>query len=259
MNSNLSATNIVTSAFVIIGNEILSGRTKDVNLAYLAKELVITGIRLEEVRVIQDDRHVIADTIRVLRKKYDYIFTSGGIGPTHDDITCESVAQSFGLEVEYHPDALERMKVHAKERGVQLNEARLRMARTPVGATLILNPVSAAPGFTVENVHVMAGVPAVFQAMVNELLPTLRAGTRIHSKTVVCNLGEGTVARGLEEIQKNHPTIDIGSYPFFRDGIYGTSLVLRGPSIVALETVAEAIRHLIKNHGGNPVDEEDQG
>ena len=254
MNTSISEIKTVTAAFVIIGNEILSGRTKDVNLSYLATALVQVGIRLDEVRVIRDDQSTIANTVKTLRSEYDYVFTSGGIGPTHDDITCDSIALSFELDVHHHPEALRRMKAHAKKRGVELNEARLRMARTPLGASLINNPISAAPGFTIENVHVMAGVPSVFQAMVNELLPTLRRGTKIHSRTVISNLGEGTVANGLEKIQSKYPTIDIGSYPFFKNGIYGTSLVLRGAQVNDLEVAAKDIFNLIKECGGHPTD-----
>ena len=254
MNTSISEIKTVTAAFVIIGNEILSGRTKDVNLSYLATVLVQVGIRLDEVRVIRDDQSTIANTVKTLRSEYDYVFTSGGIGPTHDDITCDSIALSFELDVHHHPEALKRMKAHAKKRGVELNEARLRMARTPLGASLINNPISAAPGFTIENVHVMAGVPSVFQAMVNELLPTLRRGTKIYSRTVISNLGEGTVANGLEKIQSKYPTIDIGSYPFFKNGIYGTSLVLRGAQVNDLEVAAKDIFNLIKECGGHPTD-----
>ena len=254
MNTSISEIKTVTAAFVIIGNEILSGRTKDVNLCYLATALVQVGIRLDEVRVIRDDQSTIANTVKTLRSEYDYVFTSGGIGPTHDDITCDSIALSFELDVHHHPEALKRMKAHAKKRGVELNEARLRMARTPLGASLINNPISAAPGFTIENVHVMAGVPSVFQAMVNELLPTLRRGTKIYSRTVISNLGEGTVANGLEKIQSKYPTIDIGSYPFFKNGIYGTSLVLRGAQVNDLDVAAKDIFNLIKEYGGHPTD-----
>lgn len=254
MNTSISEIKIVTAAFIIIGNEILSGRTKDVNLSYLATALVQIGIRLDEVRVIRDDQSTITNTVKTLRSEYDYIFTSGGIGPTHDDITCDSIALSFGLDVHHHPEALKRMKAHAKKRGVELNEARLRMARTPLGASLINNPISAAPGFTIENVHVMAGVPSVFQAMVSELLPTLRTGTKIHSRTVISNLGEGTVAKGLEEIQNKYPTIDIGSYPFFKNHIYGTSLVLRGAQVNDLDRAAKDISNLIIKCGGHPTD-----
>ena len=255
MASDDNTINLVTAAFVIIGNEILSGRTKDANLSFLASELSNIGIRLEEVRIIKDDHVTIAETVKIIRKQYDYVFTSGGIGPTHDDITCDSIAQSFNLEVYHHPDAVQRMSDHARKRNVELNEARMRMARTPKGATLILNPISAAPGFTVENVHVMAGVPSVFQAMVKELLPTLKTGTKVHSVTVICNLGEGLIAKGLEEIQIQKPNIDIGSYPYFRSGVYGTELVLRGTDIKDIEASAESIRQLIIKNCGHPTNE----
>ena len=258
MTDGKNPINVVTAAFIIIGNEILSGRTKDANLSFLANELVALGIRLEEVRVIKDDHSVIADTVRTLRQTYNYVFTSGGIGPTHDDITCDSIAKSFEVEVHHHPDAIERMEVHAKKRNVELNEARMRMARTTVDATLILNPISAAPGFTIENVHVMTGVPSVFQAMVKELLPTLKTGTKLNSITVISSLGEGTIANGLAEIQRTQSTIDIGSYPFFRSGTYGTELVLRGTDINDLEVAAQSVRQLIKEQGGTPRNEEEK-
>ncbi|MBL6599872.1 MAG: competence/damage-inducible protein A [Alphaproteobacteria bacterium] len=248
---------IVTAAFIIIGDEILSGRTKDANLGFIADELVEAGIRLKEVRVISDDEDEIVDTVRALSAKYDYVFTSGGIGPTHDDITCDSVAKAFDRGVSHHPEAVKRMRAHAGDVGVDLNEARMRMARTPDGAELILNPVSAAPGFIVENVHVMAGVPRIFQAMVKELLPTLKGGDKIHSIAVSSNLGEGRVATGLGEIQARYPAIAIGSYPYFRAGNYGTTLVLRGTEMAVLEAAAEEVRQLIRDQGGDASDVED--
>jgi molybdenum cofactor synthesis domain-containing protein len=247
---------IVTAGFIIIGDEILSGRTKDANLGFIADELVEAGIRLKEVRVISDDEDEIVDTVRALSGKFDYVFTSGGIGPTHDDITCDSVAKAFDLEVSHHPDAVKRMTAHAGNVGVDLNEARMRMARTPDGASLILNPVSAAPGFTVGNVHVMAGVPRIFQAMVKELLPTLKGGAKVHSLAVSSNLGEGRVATGLGEIQARYPDINIGSYPYFRAGNYGTTLVLRGTDIERLRPAAAEVRQLIRDQGGEPTDVE---
>lgn len=248
---------IVTAAFIIIGDEILSGRTKDANLGFIADELVEAGIRLKEVRVISDDEDEIVDTVRALSAKYDYVFTSGGIGPTHDDITCDSVAKAFDRGVSHHPEAVKRMRAHAGDVGVDLNEARMRMARTPDGADLILNPVSAAPGFIVENVHVMAGVPRIFQAMVKELLPTLKGGDKIHSIAVSSNLGEGRVATGLGEIQARYPAIAIGSYPYFRAGNYGTTLVLRGTEMAVLEAAAEEVRQLIRDQGGVASDVEE--
>jgi molybdenum cofactor synthesis domain-containing protein len=256
MTDSKAAAEIVTAAFIIIGDEILSGRTKDANLGFIADELVEAGIRLKEVRVISDDEDEIVDAIRALRGRYDYVFTSGGIGPTHDDITCDSVAKSFGLGVSHHPDAVKRMTAHAGNVGVDLNEARMRMARTPNGASLILNPVSAAPGFTVENVHVMAGVPRIFQAMVKELLPTLQGGDKVLSLAVSSNLGEGRVATGLGEIQARFPDVTIGSYPYFRAGNYGTTLVLRGTDMERLKPAAEEVRQLIRDQGGEPTDVE---
>ncbi len=247
---------IVTAAFVIIGNEILSGRTPDANLEFLAVELVKAGIRLEEVRVIPDDQDRITTTIRALRDCYDHVFMSGGIGPTHDDITCESVAASFNLAVEYHPDAVARMQAHSERIGIELNEVRMRMARTPVGASLIVNPVSAAPGFTVENVHVMAGVPRVFQAMVKELVPTLAGGARMLSIAITSSLGEGILATGLGVIQTRYPDIDIGSYPYFRAGAFGTTLVLRGTDMTPLDNAAAEVEALIRDEGGEPTRQE---
>jgi molybdenum cofactor synthesis domain-containing protein len=247
---------IVTAAFIIIGDEILSGRTKDANLGFIADELVEAGIRLKEVRVVSDDEDEIIASVRALSENYNYVFTSGGIGPTHDDITCDSVAKAFNLGVSHHPDAVKRMRAHAGNVGVDLNEARMRMARTPDGASLILNPVSAAPGFTVGNVHVMAGVPRIFQAMVKELLPTLQGGAKVLSLAISSNLGEGKVATGLGEIQARYPDIAIGSYPYFRAGNYGTTLVLRGTDMAVLQRAGEEVRQLIRDEGGQPTDVE---
>ena len=248
---------IVTAAFVCIGDEILSGRTRDANLGFIAERLVEAGIRLREARVVRDDEDEIAGTVRELSARYDHVFTSGGIGPTHDDITCDSVAKSFGLAVRHDPEAVRRMEAHAKRAGLELNEARMRMARTPEGAALIRNPVSAAPGFTVGNVHVMAGVPRIFQAMVKELLPTLRGGAKMLSVSVVSNLGEGAVAAGLGDIQARYPDVDIGSYPYFRAGSFGTTLVLRGVDRARIEAAAEEARRLIRDIGGVPSDPEE--
>jgi molybdenum cofactor synthesis domain-containing protein len=248
---------IVTAAFIIIGDEILSGRTKDANLGFIADELVEAGIRLKEVRVISDDEDEIVTTVRALSVKFDYVFTSGGIGPTHDDITCDSVAKAFDVAVSHHPDAVKRMRAHASNVGVDLNEARMRMARTPDGAKLILNPVSAAPGFIIGNVHVMAGVPRVFQAMVKELLPTLKGGDKVLSVAISSNLGEGKLATSLGEIQVRYPDVTIGSYPYFRAGNYGTTLVLRGTDMDRINLAAKEVRQLIRDQGGEPRDVED--
>ena len=247
---------IVTAAFVIIGNEILSGRTRESNLAVLASALVDAGIRLIEVRVIPDEKDRIVNTIRAMRDSHDHVFTSGGIGPTHDDITCDSVAEAFGSQVALHPDAFARMKAHADRVGIELNESRMRMARTPVGASLIVNPISAAPGFSIGNVHVMAGVPRIFEAMVTGLIPTLVSGVRLYSVEVESSLGEGTVAAGLAEIQQSHPDIEIGSYPWYRSSGHGTTLVLRGPDLSLLDCAATEVEKLVRRLGGNPLRKE---
>lgn len=244
----------VTAAFLIIGNEILSGRTKDKNLGFLAERLTDAGIRLAEVRVVRDEEEEIVKAVRTLSETYTYVFTSGGIGPTHDDITCASVAAAFGLPVIRHPEAMRRLTVHYETIGREFNEARKKMAETPEGATLIDNPVSTAPGFIVGNVHVMAGVPSVFQAMVLELLPKLQHGARVESRAVSCTLGEGTVAIALGAIQDRFPEVEIGSYPYFRAGYFGTTLVARGTDIAKLEEAAEAIRQMIRDHDGEPIE-----
>ncbi|MBT6138522.1 MAG: competence/damage-inducible protein A [Rhodospirillaceae bacterium] len=245
---------VVTAAFLIIGNEILSGRTKDLNLNVLATALVEKGIRMREARVVADDEDEIVGAVQALSKRYDHVFTSGGIGPTHDDISCDCIAKAFGRPVIRNPGALRLLQVHYERSGIELNEARLRMANTPEGATLIDNPVSAAPGFTIENVHVMAGVPRIFEAMVKELLPRLVGGAPVRSISISCPLGEGIVAAGLGAIQAEHPDLEVGSYPYFRAGKIGTTLVARGSDDADLEAAAEKIRALIRQNGGEPIE-----
>lgn len=242
----------VTAAFLIIGNEILSGRTKDKNLGFLAEKLTETGIRLSEVRVVRDEEEEIVAAVRALSGAYTYVFTSGGIGPTHDDITCASIAVAFNKPVIRNPEAMRRMAAHYESSGRELNEARKKMAETPEGATLIDNVVSIAPGFIIGNVHVMAGVPSVFQAMVLELLPILKHGSKMKSRSVSCTIGEGTVAAPLGAIQDRFPDVEIGSYPYYRAGGFGTTLVARGTDEAVLEEVAEAIRQMIREFGGEP-------
>ena len=234
----------VTAAFVIIGNEILSGRTKDANLNYLATFLNERGIQLREVRVIPDITATIVETVNELRAKFDYLFTSGGIGPTHDDITSASIAAAFGTEVYRHPDAEKVLfdQYVPEDR----TPARMKMADVPRGATLIDNPVSKAPGFRIENVFTLAGVPKIFQAMLDELAADLVGGEPVKSVTVTTNLGEGVVAEGLEVIQNDYPDMDIGSYPFFRSGVFGTSLVMRSTSEDDLESAAEKLNEFYK-------------
>ena len=243
----------VTAAFVIIGNEILSGRTRDANLEVLARALDKAGIRLEEVRVIRDDKEAIIDTIRALRSRYDQIFTSGGIGPTHDDITCDSIAAAFNVEVHVHAEAKARLQARAEQADIILNEARMRMARIPVGASLIDNPVSAAPGFSLGNVHVMAGVPSIFKAMVRNLLPRLPSGARMQSVTIQASLTEGSLAADLAEIQVRHDDIEIGSYPYYRAKDRGTMLVLRGLDRARLAAAATDVQKLVRDLGADPV------
>ena len=242
----------VTAALLIIGNEILSGRTQDKNLAHIATVLNEVGVRLTEVRVIPDIEGEIIDAVNTLRKKFDYVFTTGGIGPTHDDITAESVAKAFGLKLIIHPEAFRRMDLHYKQMGREMNEARLRMAKTPEGATLIDNPISTAPGFNVENVYVMAGVPSIMQAMLEGIKGGLVGGATVLSRTVLCTLGEGDVAAGLGAIQKAHPDIDLGSYPQYSRGHFRVSLVMRGTDAAALDGCRDEVMGLIRSLGGTP-------
>ncbi len=244
----------VTAAFVIIGNEILSGRTKDANLNFLATFLNQRGIQLREVRVVPDITETIIDTVNLLKAKFDYVFTSGGIGPTHDDITSASIAEAFSTELYRHPDAEELL--HTQYSPEDRTPARMKMADVPRGATLIDNPVSKAPGFRIENVFVLAGVPEIFQAMLDELAPSLVGGTPVESVTVSTNLGEGVVADGLEVIQNNFPDMDVGSYPYFRSGVFGTSLVMRSQNTADLELAAEQVRALIRSLGQEPIEGE---
>jgi molybdenum cofactor synthesis domain-containing protein len=242
----------VTAAMLIIGNEILSGRTKDKNLAYVAETLNEVGVRLAEARVIPDIEDEIVDAVNTLRAKYDYVFTSGGIGPTHDDITAECVARAFGRRLIVHPEAFRRMDEHYKQTGREMNEARLRMARTPEGATLIDNPISTAPGFNVENVYVMAGVPSIMQAMLQGIKGGLVGGATVLSRTVLCTLGEGDVADGLGAIQKAYPDIDIGSYPQYSRGDFKVSLVMRGTEEAPLDNCMHEVIGLVRSLGGEP-------
>ena len=217
-----------TAAMLVIGDEILSGRTRDANMHYLAGQLTEAGIDLKEVRVVSDDRAAIMSAVQVLSEMYDTVFTSGGIGPTHDDITADCIADAFGAGIDVRDDAREILEAHYARAGTELNAARLRMARIPDGATLIDNPVSAAPGFCLGNVHVMAGVPSVFQAMVASVLPTLTSGAPLVSRTLRIDRGEGDIAGPLGSLAEAHPDLSIGSYPFQKDGRYGANVVIRG-------------------------------
>ena len=224
-----------TAAMLVIGDEILSGRTRDANMYHLAGELAQRGIDLCEVRIVSDVQARIVAALNDLRAGYDHVFTSGGIGPTHDDITADAVAAAFGVGVDIREDARAILAAHYQRTGLELNTARLRMARVPDGAVLIENPVSAAPGFSIGNVHVMAGVPSVFQAMVAGLLPTLSAGKPLLSQTLRIERGEGEIAGPLGALAAEYPQLSIGSYPYVRDGAFGANVVIRGSDAAALD------------------------
>ncbi|MEP5762221.1 MAG: molybdopterin-binding protein [Litoreibacter sp.] len=230
-----------TAAMIVIGDEILSGRTQDTNTHYLAGQLTQAGVAMEEARVVSDVHERIVATVKELSGTYDYVFTSGGIGPTHDDITADAVGAAFGAHVDVRDDARGLLAAHYAKNGMELNAARLRMARIPEGATLIDNPVSIAPGFKIENVHVMAGVPAVFKAMVATVLPTLTGGAPLLSRTLRVVRGEGDIAGPLAELAENHPEVSFGSYPFHKDGIYGSNIVIRGTDDTVLEKMIVAL------------------
>jgi molybdenum cofactor synthesis domain-containing protein len=226
-----------TACVIIIGNEILSGKTQDANLQFLGLELAKLGIKLAEARVVRDEPEMIVAQLNECRAKYTYVFTTGGIGPTHDDITAECVARAFGVPLTLDPEAVERLR-----RGrAELNEARLKMARLPAGATLIDNPVSHAPGFRLDNVFVYAGIPAIMRAMFAASVPLLTRGARILSASVDVYAREGDLAEPLERIARAHPEVEIGSYPFAREGRFGASLVVRGTDAAAVERVREKI------------------
>lgn len=235
----------VTAAMLVIGDEILSGRTKDKNIGYVAEYLTNMGIDLKEVRVVSDELDDIADAVNALRNRYTYVFTSGGIGPTHDDITADGVSQAFGLPCEHNAEALAILEKHYSKTDLEFTEARKRMARTPRGASLIDNPVSKAPGFRIENVHVMAGVPTIMQAMMDSIAPTLKGGAKILSKTVDCPIGEGTIGGPLGEIQENHPDTMIGSYPKFEGGNITTQIVVRGQDDGKIDAAITDVKAMI--------------
>ena len=236
---------IVTAAMLVIGDEILSGRTKDRNIGHLADIMTAIGVDLSEVRIVPDVEDEIVAAVNALRQRYDYVFTSGGIGPTHDDITADSIAKAFNVPCEHDARALKLLEESYAKRGIEFTEARKRMARMPRGAEHIDNPVSAAPGFRIGNVHVMAGVPSIFQAMLDNVVPTLRTGTKLLSATVECPFGEGLVGSALAEIQKAHPDTIIGSYPKYLDGSFWTELVVRARSEAALESARLAVDAMV--------------
>lgn len=237
---------------VVIGNEILSGRTVDKNINHVAKRSAELGLSLQEVRIIPDKPEVIISTINQLRGMYDHVFTTGGIGPTHDDITSECIAQAFGVPWEPHPEAWARME-RSYPPG-QFNAARQRMATMPRGAALIDNPISTAPGFTMGNVHVMAGVPSIMRAMFDNIAPLLTTGPpiKMHSVHVIL-LGEGVLADGLGTIQREFPDVDLGSYPFYRASGNGVAVVAKGTNEARLKAAIEAVSGLMISLGGTPI------
>ena len=232
------------AAMLVIGDEILSGRTRDANMYHLAGELTGVGIDLNEVRIVADDRAAIIDAARSLSATFDHVFTSGGIGPTHDDITADCIAAAFGAPIDVREDACAILQAHYDRQKTTMNDARLRMARIPDGAVLIDNPVSAAPGFTLGNVHVMAGVPSVFQAMVASVLPTLTGGQPLCSTSLRIERGEGDIAEPLGEIAERFRDISFGSYPFIKNGIYCTNIVVRGSDPDAVEAATSLLQDL---------------
>ncbi|WP_207476613.1 competence/damage-inducible protein A [Arenibaculum pallidiluteum] len=242
---------VVTACVLIIGNEILSGRTQDTNLAFLGRSLGELGIRVREARVVPDIAEEIVAAVNACRARYDYVFTTGGIGPTHDDITSECIARAFGVPLERNPEAVRRLDAHYGD-PAKLNEARLRMAAIPSGATLVDNPISAAPGYQIDNVFVLAGVPSIMQAMFEQLAPRLKSGPPVLARTVSCRVPEGTIAEGLGALQQRYPALDIGSYPYFGVGGFGVSLVLRGTDEAELERATGELCALVRSLGGEP-------
>ncbi|MDC0737596.1 molybdopterin-binding protein [Cognatishimia sp. SS12] len=233
-----------TAAMLVIGDEILSGRTRDANAHYLAQELAKRGIDLLEIRVVRDEAPAIVSAVRALSSAVDHLFTSGGIGPTHDDITADCIAAAFATPIDVRDDARALLQAHYDQTGKELNAARLRMARIPDGATLIDNPVSIAPGFTLQNVHVMAGVPSVFQAMVASVLATVSGGAALYSQSVRVDRGEGDIAGPLAELARAFPEVSIGSYPFQENGAYGSNIVVRCADAAAVDAAVLKLTNL---------------
>ena len=244
---------MVTAALVVIGNEVLSGRTRDANLQFLAVGLGQIGIQLRETRVIPDVEAEIIAAINALRPKHDYVFTTGGIGPTHDDITSAAVAKAFERPFVRNSEAEEILRAHYKPQDI--TEARLKMADMPDGVALLANPVSRAPGFRIENVIVLPGVPRIMQAMFDGYKHQLTGGAEVRSVSITSAIQEGATAKLLGELQGKFPDVEIGSYPFVRDGKVGTCLVARSADLERLDLAAEGIREIVRIQGGEPVDD----
>ncbi|WP_137152336.1 molybdopterin-binding protein [Devosia sp. FKR38] len=241
----MSSAPSVTAALIVIGDEILSGRTKDVNIGATADFCTDLGIELKEVRVVSDETDDIVAAINAVRARYTYVFTTGGIGPTHDDITADAVAKAFGVALPINAQARAMLEARWRETGTEVNEARLRMARIPEGADLIVNSVSAAPGFRIGNVHVMAGVPIIMRAMLEAIAPTLQGGKKVMSVTVKAAVGEGTIGGPLGALQALYPDVKMGSYPQMGKHRVMTELVLRSADPVRLEEAAGKVRAMV--------------
>ena len=235
----------VTAALLVIADEILSGRTKDKNIGFIADHCTLIGIRLKEVRIVGDSEGAIVEALNDLRPKYTYVFTTGGIGPTHDDITADAIARAFGVSINVDPRAVAMLLERYTEK--DLTPARLRMARIPSGASLVANSVSKAPGFMIENVIVMAGVPQIMQAMTLEVTPRLRSGAKMLSETVRVDAPEGEIAGPLGESQAAFPQVAMGSYPFFENGSYGSNLVLRSTDAELLTRAKADLLHRLSH------------
>ena len=241
---------VSTAGIIIIGDEILSGRTKDTNINWIATELNNIGVRLIEARIISDDSETIIETVKTFTKKFTYVFSCGGIGPTHDDITTESVASAFNQKLVKDPEAMRRLKIHYEGTNIEFNEARQKMAIIPTNSILIDNPVSSAPGYKIENLFVFAGVPKIMQGMFSTILYDLVGGIKLKSKTVSSNVGEGLIAKDLEQIEKKFKAVKIGSYPYFKPGNFGTSIVLRSEYESLLNQASQAVLSAIIKLGG---------
>ena len=241
---------VSTAGIIIIGDEILSGRTKDSNINWIATELNNVGVRLIEARIISDDSETIIETVKTFTKKFTYVFSCGGIGPTHDDITTESVARAFNQKLVKDPEAMRRLKIHYEGTNIEFNEARQKMAIIPTNSILIDNPVSSAPGYKIENLFVFAGVPKIMQGMFSTILYDLVGGIKLKSKTVSSNVGEGLIAKDLEQIEKKFKAVKIGSYPYFKPGNFGTSIVLRSEYESLLNQASQAVMSAIIKLGG---------
>ena len=251
--ADASAGDIVTAAILIIGDEILSGRTKDRNIGHIAETMTAIGIDVREVRVVPDVEAEIVAALNALRARYTHVFTTGGIGPTHDDITADAVAKAFNVGIGYHPEAYALLE--ARYPPGEFNDMRKRMARIPHGAALVANSVSGAPGFHIGNVYVMAGVPMVMRAMLEAIAPQLPQGPAVQSVTVEAAVPEGVIAPGLAQVQKDHKDVSIGSYPFYREGTgkpFGAQLVVRGRDGEAVERATLILEDILRKLGAAP-------